>query len=1575
MKNEYKSLINKYVRMILILVLIWSMIPIKQMYVFAHENKISMQEEVHKYKIKVQNDNHKGKVKIQSINGNQNSYMLWITPNHGWEIESIKDENNNDINEISSDGEGTYAYKIDNIKKDTTIYISYKKIEQINDLIEVNSSSILYIQDSVAIIKKGDTIQLSSTQPFEIKYVNDIEYTKASYCEDIQKYRFDIITNKEIEILKIFEGKKGVCKEFYLHPKENQNNLKEKLNFYIVKEDIQQPKIIVKGIQNNGYYTKDMDMRIEVIDKESGIEKIEYTIINQNQMEVPYHSLYEYKANQTVIFHIKDIKQHIFIKDHDYDNVKIKIKAIDRAGNVSVETQIIHMNSTKPVFITSIRNKENELLQKDYYTKLDAYYHIEVKDRNFDEKNVILNGKHENFIWIKENEKYYTDVKLNKDGKYSFICDYQNKYYPKGIGKQKNEIIIDTEKPYELDIEYHSTIVSKLLKKLGIYNVPIQVILKAKDDISGIDRFVYSYKNKEEIVSSEDMSYDSKTNTYQYIFKIQPQYKGKVKFTAYDKVGLNTTYEDNEIIVDNLAPRITIQNVEDGKFYNEDKKVMIQVKEENYTEDDVKDNHFKIKITKDTVDTNFQIDPNDVKEGVYCKTVSFHEDGNYIIDINYEDCAGNKANKKVCFTIDQTKPIIHISYDNNNVKNGKYFNKSRTATISIRECNFDTKNVTINLKKDDKQYGNVIWKHYGDMYTTTILFHEDGNYLFEIQCFDFAGNRNEKIDYGNSVATNTFVIDQSAPTNLDIKIDGISVLEQRSNVSFDTFYKAEKDIELEADCKESGEWKLEYQKVVSPKEYHATKKWNIYRKQKGIKLIPNDKYIIYFKATDQAGNETIVHSTGIVVDNKKLSGTIQKAKPQIQLNNRSVDININVKEPRYTKNNNVNNEYYSGICKIFYRIYTLDTKAEERNVIFDKNVKKEGALFDNDLLVYEWNGTIRIDNKKFNSNHIIVEITCIDNAGNTNVITTKDCEIQIDSTAPLVDVEYTNNTVSNNSFFKAQRTAIITITERNFNPKDVFIKITSTNHKLPKQSVWTKVEGTNNLDDTKWKMTISYLDEGDYTFSISYRDLANNSCDKINYHNSVAPNAFTIDKTKPLIHVMYDNNQAYNGNYYNKSRVATITIVEDHFDSKNVHMNLNAYDNGMKKEISSISKWIHKGNQHIATIIFKQDAFYTFDIDVIDQANNQSRKFQTQKFYIDQTKPILEISGVKNDSINKDDVIPVIVFKDTNFDIRKIKITLKNSKHKNIKVEGSYRNISNGIIFTFKNFDRKKIYDDIYTLTARMEDRAGNEIEKMIRFSINRFGSVYKFDKELITLNGKYRIFVDDIKVIETNPTKLKDIQVLLFKNNKTIKLIQNKDFKIIKTGGNGKWYTYTYMIYKENFKEDGIYRIVLRSKDEAGNIAENGFYNKYANIHFGIDRTKPIIHITNLEDNKIYSEEFRKINMLVDDNLMLSSIRVYLDHKELIAWNKEDIRKIKEQQDYFSFTVLNALKKAHNLKVVCMDEAGNRTVKEVKNFYITTDWTVKLIHNKVLIYFGIVVLGVSGYGLVHYVKKKKEDI
>ena len=52
------------------------------------------------------------------------------------------------------------------------------------------------------------------------------------------------------------------------------------------------------------------------------------------------------------------------------------------------------------------------------------------------------------------------------------------------------------------------------------------------------------------------------------------------------------------------------------------------------------------------------------------------------------DNTGHKSTVRKKFNIDVSKPEITISYDNNQSE-GKYFKKNRTATITIKERNFD----------------------------------------------------------------------------------------------------------------------------------------------------------------------------------------------------------------------------------------------------------------------------------------------------------------------------------------------------------------------------------------------------------------------------------------------------------------------------------------------------------------------------------------------------------------------------------------------------------------------------------------------------------------------------------------------------------------------------------------------------------------------------------------------------------------------------------------------------------------------------------------------------------------------
>ena len=77
--------------------------------------------------------------------------------------------------------------------------------------------------------------------------------------------------------------------------------------------------------------------------------------------------------------------------------------------------------------------------------------------------------------------------------------------------------------------------------------------------------------------------------------------------------------------------------------------------------------------------------------------------------------------------------------------------------------------------------------------------------------------------------------------------------------------------------------------------------------------------------------------------------------------------------------------------------------------------------------------------------------------------------------------------------------------------------------------------GTGN--DTKHTATITYSADGDYTFDISYTDLAGNACVSKNFDRDTEnASVFTIDKTDPEVSISFDNNSSQNDKYFKANR-------------------------------------------------------------------------------------------------------------------------------------------------------------------------------------------------------------------------------------------------------------------------------------------------------------------------------------------------------------------------------------------------------------------------------------------------------
>lgn len=710
------------------------------------------------------------------------------------------------------------------------------------------------------------------------------------------------------------------------------------------------------------------------------------------------------------------------------------------------------------------------------------------------------------------------------------------------------------------------------------------------------------------------------------------------------------------------------------------------------------------------------------------------------------------------FTVDMTAPVVNVTYDNNSAKNSNQFKADRTATIQIVEHNFDATKVVAKVMASGTEaisYAEYLAKPdswtkvegKADTWQAVIEYTDEAHYTFEISCTDKAGNINSSVDYTGQVAPTAFTLDKSVPTEMDIKIGEKSILGSMDTHAFDTFYGKTVVVKLSANCDISGLESFKYQKVADVSEYAENGAWTDYNAETGITVEPSEKFVIYFRAEDRAGNVKIVRSTGVVVDNQKP-------------------------------------------------------------------------------------------------------------VGETN--------------APEIDI-------------------------------------------LPEE-----------------------------------------------------PNANGIHKDDVSVDL----------NYYKAYRTATVVITEHNFNAERVTITNTATDDGLETTKPTVSGWTTNGDKHTATISYSKDAKYTFDIAMNDKAGNASAEYTEETFFVDATMPSLEITGVADNSANNGDVIPVVTYSDTNYDADKVTITLTGANRKTVELDGAYADIHNGRTFTFKNFAEEKEIDDIYTLTATITDKAGNTTEKTINFSVNRFGSTYAVSEAAEKLNGTYVQKPIDVVVTETNTNELKNIKITLFKNNETIVLTEGTDYKIDVNGGNGNWYHYTYTVFAKNFADDGVYRLTFHSEDAAGNVAENTLDTKDTEISFGVDATKPNIVVANLENGVTYALENMTVNMSISDNLLLSSITVYLDdyNTPYKTWTTEEIESIIAENGEFTFDIAGDSTSAHKVKIVSVDAAGNEQVKEITDFFVTTNIWVRYYNNKGL-FFGSIggVILLAGLIVFLVVWKKKK--
>lgn len=110
----------------------------------------------------------------------------------------------------------------------------------------------------------------------------------------------------------------------------------------------------------------------------------------------------------------------------------------------------------------------------------------------------------------------------------------------------------------------------------------------------------------------------------------------------------------------------------------------------------------------------------------------------------------------------------------------------------------------------------------------------------------------------------------------------------------------------------------------------------------------------------------------------------------------------------------------------------------------------------------------------------------------------------------------------------------------------------------------------------------------------------------------------SIDKDAPVLQVEYDSESP--SGYFNKSRTARIYVTDRNFDIKN------AVFSG---EVGSIAQWENSGDVWRTSVIFDSDSEYAWGISVSDLAGNAANSYESPKFTVDKTNPVMSVTWSK----------------------------------------------------------------------------------------------------------------------------------------------------------------------------------------------------------------------------------------------------------------------------------------------------------------------------------------------------------
>ncbi len=611
-------------------------------------------------------------------------------------------------------------------------------------------------------------------------------------------------------------------------------------------------------------------------------------------------------------------------RDHSMNDMEWASGEYQQSGKFRYQSNIHTIDTKKPVYEVTYDN--TNLIQvrndREYYAA-GREATIRVTDRNFrpdqvkfsvDAQDIAGNNITEYTYskltswadWTKTDEYTWTaTVLFALDANYTVTFDYVDIAGNKAESAYSKQFTVDTVAPDELAVTYKAKddqVLNKILDAItfGNYKADQEVILTMTDTTAGID-YIKLIVTPDGSASATDLEMPKdlelnadgtvKSGSKGFIgavksseenghlelrFDVPAQFRGKVRFVAYDKSGKhNDQHADpGVLVVDTIAPEHTISynpanvvQVSDMKdmrdfngatgitdaadtnnsyvmYFSGDAVATIKIAEANFD---------PTVVTLEVLDaegkpvdgwkqSDWTTTAEAGKADVHTKTITISAEGDYRIRVYYQDHSMNAPVDYLSqrIVVDKTAPVVHVQYDNTDVKNiidnRSYFSKAQTATITIKEHNFRADDVVIKVTAKDVLGADVLTldadgfvRVYADQGTDRSGWsaYEAGTWRRADDTYEITLNYSAEANYTFNIeyqdlaknkaadyAADRFTVDTTAPKNLTVKYSTSFFEQVLESVTFG-YYNAQMTVTITAEDDTAGIYHFAYSYINS----------------------------------------------------------------------------------------------------------------------------------------------------------------------------------------------------------------------------------------------------------------------------------------------------------------------------------------------------------------------------------------------------------------------------------------------------------------------------------------------------------------------------------------------------------------------------------------------------------------------------------------------------------------------------------------------------------------------------------------------------------------------------------------